>query len=172
MIASRYQCWLAGGAPADLDPELSALVPALHARAERILGNASDADDAVQETLVHLLKHRLILPADIPLAGIVHQVGGQQTLMAARRRRRRLSRYQPLGEPHDAAPAAAPLDDVADALPSLPCRDRTLLLGLTAGVPRSHLARTLGLTINALGVAIHRARRRLAAALASPHLFP
>ncbi len=166
MIASRYQYWLSGGAPADLDPELTALVPALHARAKCILGNASDADDAVQETLIHLLKRRTSLPHDIPLAGIVHQVGCQQALMAARRRRRRRARHQPLCErplPHREEHR---LDEVTDALRSLPARDRSLLLGLTAGVTRADLARTHGLTTGALGVAIHRARTRLDAALA------
>jgi DNA-directed RNA polymerase specialized sigma24 family protein len=96
MIASRYRAWLEGGDPADLEPELAALLPALRAKAKWVLGNATDADDAVQEACVVLLITRQRLPAEVPLAAIAHRLTGQRALMEARARQRRWRRYHQL----------------------------------------------------------------------------
>jgi DNA-directed RNA polymerase specialized sigma24 family protein len=93
MIASRYRAWLEGGDPADLEPELAALLPALQAKARWMLGNAADADDAVQEACVVLLENRERLPALQPLAAIAHRLAGQRALMAGRARQRRWRRF-------------------------------------------------------------------------------
>jgi DNA-directed RNA polymerase specialized sigma24 family protein len=97
MIASRYRTWLERGDPADLEPELEALLPALQAKARWVLGNAADADDAVQEACVELLTTRERLPVAVPLAAIAHRLIGQRALMAARARLRRWRRYAALG---------------------------------------------------------------------------
>ncbi len=96
MIASRYSAWLEHGDPADLEPELEALMPILQAKARRVLGNAMDADDAVQEACVVLLTTRQRLPAQVPFAAIAHRLIGQQALMGARARRRRWLRFRHL----------------------------------------------------------------------------
>ncbi len=93
MIASRYRAWLDRGDPADLNPELEALLPALRAKARFVLGNAADADDAVQEACVVLLRTRERLPVEVPLAAIVHRLIWQRALMEARARQRRWQRY-------------------------------------------------------------------------------
>ncbi len=92
MIASRYRAWLEHGNPADLTPELEALLPALQTKARVILGNAADADDAVQEACMVLLRTRERLPAEVPLAAIVHRLTRQRALMEARSRQRRWRR--------------------------------------------------------------------------------
>ena len=96
MIASRYRAWLEGGDPADLAPELEVLLPALQAKARRVLGNAADADDAVQEACVVLLSTRQRLPSEVPLAAVVHRLTGQRALMEARARQRRWRRFHQL----------------------------------------------------------------------------
>jgi DNA-directed RNA polymerase specialized sigma24 family protein len=107
MIASRYRLWLERGDPADLEPDLEALLPALLGKARRVLGNAADADDAVQEACVVLLSTRERLPAEVPLAAIAHRLTGQRALMAARSRQRSWRRYQMLGSLHDEVPGRA-----------------------------------------------------------------
>ena len=92
MIASRYRAWLERGDPADLEPELESLLPALRAKARWVLGNAADADDAVQEACVVLLSTRSRLPAEVSLAAIAHRLTGQRALMEARARQRRWRR--------------------------------------------------------------------------------
>jgi DNA-directed RNA polymerase specialized sigma24 family protein len=88
VISSRYRRWLEGGDPADLEPELEALLPALRAKARRVLGNAADADDAIQEVCVVLLVTRQRLPSEVPLVAIVQRLASQRALMAARARQR------------------------------------------------------------------------------------
>ncbi len=96
MIASRYRAWLEGGAPEDLEAELAELLPRLHLQARRVLGNAADADDAVQEACVVLVTTRARLPAEVPLAAIVRRLCSQRALMAARARSRRWRRQRAL----------------------------------------------------------------------------
>jgi DNA-directed RNA polymerase specialized sigma24 family protein len=96
MIDSRYRAWLEGGDPADLEPELQALLPALRSQAQRVLGNGSDADDAVQEACVVLLATRGRLPAAVPLVAVARRLTGQRALMEARARQRRWRRFAAL----------------------------------------------------------------------------
>ncbi len=96
MIASRYRSWLEHGQPADLDVELEALLPSLRRQAQRVLGNATDADDAVQEACVVLLQTRQRLPQAVPLAAVARRLTGQRALMAARARQRRWRRFAAL----------------------------------------------------------------------------
>jgi len=96
MIATRYHSWLQTGRPADLDEELQPLLPSLHAQASHVLGNATDADDVVQEVCVTLLVSREKLPVSVPLAAIARRLTGQRALMVARARQRRWRRFGPL----------------------------------------------------------------------------
>ncbi len=93
MIASRYRAWLERGDPADLEPELQALLPDLRNQARAVLGNGSDADDAVQEACVVLLATRERLPAAVPLVAVARRLTGQRALMEARARQRRWRRF-------------------------------------------------------------------------------
>jgi DNA-directed RNA polymerase specialized sigma24 family protein len=109
MIACRYRAWLEAGDPADLEPEIEALLPALQAQARRLLGNGADADDAVQEACLVLLTTRQRLPSEVPLAAIVHRLAGQRALMAARARQRRWRRYLAFSEAARSSDAGSPL---------------------------------------------------------------
>ncbi len=93
MIDSRYRVWLERGEPADLEEELGGLLPSLRGQARRVLGNAADADDAVQEACVVLLQTRERLPVGVPLAAVARRLTGQRALMAARSRQRRWRRF-------------------------------------------------------------------------------
>ena len=93
MILSRYQAWLQGGDPVDLNDAMAELLPMLHDQARRVLGNAADADDAVQEACVVLLRTRARLPAGPPLAAIANRLTRQRALMEARSRQRRWRRF-------------------------------------------------------------------------------
>jgi len=96
MIACHYRAWLEHGHPADLEGKLGALLPRLHAQARRVLGNDTDADDAVQEACVVMLETREHLPTSVPLAAIAHRLTSQRALMTARARTRRWRRFCPV----------------------------------------------------------------------------
>ncbi len=93
MIDSRYRIWLASGESADLEEELGGLLPSLRCQARRVLGNAADADDAVQEACVVLLETRERLPMGVPLAAVARRLTGQRALMVARSRQRHWRRF-------------------------------------------------------------------------------
>ena len=93
MIACHYRAWLDHGHPTDLEGELAALLPRLHAQARKVLGNDTDADDAVQEACVVMLETREHLPTSVPLAAIAHRLTSQWALMPARARPRRWRRF-------------------------------------------------------------------------------
>ncbi len=93
MIADRYRAWLESGVGADLEDALAPLLPRLHAQARRVLGNAADADDAVQDACVVILETRQRLPTAVPFVAIACRLTNQRALMAARSRQRRWRRF-------------------------------------------------------------------------------
>ncbi len=158
MIACRYQAWREGGRPEDLEPELAAVLPGLHAQARRLLGRSHDADDAVQDALVELLRCRDRLPADVPLVVVVRRLVWERAVMQARSRTRRRRHEEPLqDEPYHLSGARAE----PTLLPQLDGQEHALAQGLMSGLAGGALARSLGVDPRGLAALRCRLRQRL-----------
>jgi RNA polymerase sigma-70 factor, ECF subfamily len=131
------------------------------------------ADDVFNETFL-IVWRRL---DDVPDQALPWLLGVARRVLANRRRtesrmaalRHRLA----TSEPQRAA--AAPADDLSDrvrqALAGLPERDRELLMLIAwEGLRVNEAAEVLGVRSGTLAVRLHRARKRLAEALAGEHL--
>ncbi len=144
-----------------------------HAQAARTLGSAADADDAVQEAFLQLLRTAQRYDPRIPfpawLARLVHTACLRVRRVEARRRRRELragggpavvAGSDPIAEAEDAAV-------VRSAVATLPGPLReAIALHYFAGLSQQECGAVLGLQENAVAVRIHRGRERLRPVLA------
>ena len=131
------------------------------------------AEDVLADTLLVLWRRR----DDVPAAGELPWCYGvarrclANAQRAERRRHRLVLRLGGLARPHDqpyGGPPEVPDPDVRRALAVLGERDRELLmLWAWEDLAPADLARTLGVTVGAVHVRLHRARRRFAVALAA-----
>ncbi len=153
----------------------------LHTYAAWLLHNIDDATDVTQEALTRLWEHRsrVEAPAARPwLMRTIHH-------LCVDRIRRRLNRPGGNGEALSGLPdvaaltpeQAATLGDlrrtVAEALVSLPHRDRTMLLMREIGqMPYDEMSRLLGVPLGTLKAGLHRARERLRRELAGAGVNP
>lgn len=154
-----------------LEAVVAALRPQAFAHARRLLGRDSDAEDAVQEACVRLLRdgrrYRPSVPAGAWFAQLVHDAC-RSHLRAERRRRRREG--QVAATVVATAPVGSAVDEeaVRGAVARLPGHDqRTLSLHYFAGLSPAEAAAALGVSEPTLRVRLHRAHRRLAR-----HLHP
>lgn len=136
------------------------------AYARRRTGQLSDAEDVVAETFVVAWRRIDQLPADeagrLPwLYGIARRVLANQRRAAARRQRlierlRAVVRLRPPARP----------TDVLDALATLPASDQEIVrLVAWEGLSHAEAGLVLGISANATAIRLHRARRRLEAAM-------
>lgn len=141
----------------------------LRAYLKRLSGDAEAADDLLQETFYRFL--RADLPAgldDRQTAAYLYRTATRLVQDGWRRaaiERRRRERVAP---PRDAAPArdGALAYDVERALATLKPRERALVwLAHVEGRDHREIAGVLGLQEGSVKVMLHRARKRLAAAL-------
>lgn len=139
------------------------LYPRLFAVANAMLGNADDAADAVQDTMVKIWRH------SGQLAEISSPVGYSMQLLKTSAidimRQRRLQVHRPEAAPDPAAPAD-PEPDSADflrrAMASLPAsQQEAIRLSSFAGMPAADIADTMGLTQANVRQLLSRGRRKL-----------
>ena len=128
----------------------------------RILGDAEEVKDAVQETFLRFFRHirRFEESQDLFawLAAIAVNVCRDQL-----RTRKRRSIFQPLQDVH-VAPAELSLaerDAVARALDDLAPRERQAVLLHAEGFATAEVAAILGNTIGTVRVQLHRARAKM-----------
>jgi RNA polymerase sigma-70 factor (ECF subfamily) len=135
----------------------------LRAYAARVLGNASQADDVVQETYLRVLRVSVAFNSRAELQAYVFRIA--TNLIADHFRAQK--RERPLAEaPESAAPERdrAGRLDMARVFKLLRLRDRQLLwLGHVEGANYHELAKALGLREGSVRVLLSRARQRLAA---------
>lgn len=138
-----------------------------YTQARRTLGNAADAQDAVQEALVQIMRsaHRYdpARPFAPWLARHVHDACCRLRWRAWRgRARERAVAREGASLPETGVDAEA----VRAAVAELGGNDRAAIeLHYWAGLPQAEVARELGVSENALAVRLHRARERLRAIL-------
>lgn len=131
----------------------------------RILGHVDDTEDAVQEALVDALRlHRRQPVAN--WGGLLRHLATRRALDRLRRRKR----LQPLDDRHtssDAAPEeVATARELASrlraAVAELPDREASVFsLRHFGEMSNTEIAEVLGISTDAVGVALHKARARL-----------
>jgi RNA polymerase sigma-70 factor (ECF subfamily) len=149
--------------------------PAVWRTAYRLLGHRADADECFQEAFLAAL--------EVARRGPVrHWRGLLQRMAAARAVDRLRERYRrgpprpandwnalgsPAPEPSRAAEDAELSEQLRQALARLPAQQAEVFcLHCLEGWSYQDVARQLGVTVNAVGVLLHRARRQLRAWLA------
>lgn len=141
----------------------------LRAYLRRLAGNAEAADDLLQETFYRFL--RADLPAgldDRQTAAFLYRTATRLVQDGWRRAAVERRRREAEPPPREAAPAAdATLaHDVERAMASLKPRERALLwLAHVEGLDHREVAGVVGVAEASVKVLLHRARKRLAAAL-------
>jgi RNA polymerase sigma-70 factor (ECF subfamily) len=139
-------------------------------------GDAALAEEAAQEALTALVQRwRRHGPPECP-AAFVFAVARRRAFRA--RLQRRLldplhaffERRSPLPDPEEQAAERIELGRTLAAIRRLPARDReALLLAATGEGGLGEGARTLGVSLSALKMRVHRARKRLALILEERH---
>lgn len=166
-----FQRWNRDHDRGALEELLALALPRAWAQAQRQLGAGPDAEDAVQEALLQLVRTAARFDGSVPFPawlGRLVQVACSTVRRASLRRRRRealamatSTSAEPADDGHDA-------EAVRAAVESLPASSRaTIELHYFAGLSQADAASALGITENAFAVRIHRARERLRDLLAA-----
>ena len=151
----------------------------VHALAWRMLGDAAEAEDVVQESFVKLWVNASgWTPSGGGLGAWLRRVATNACL--DRLRRPRVVSDDVLAAHADDAPSADVLIDaerrraaVAGAIRALPDRQRAaIVLTYQEGVPNAEAASILGIGVKALESLLVRARKTLSVALAGQGLLP
>jgi RNA polymerase sigma factor (sigma-70 family) len=147
--------------------------------ARRMAGNDADAGDIVQEAFLRVIKYMKnydpSLPFEAWLGQIIRNVYLNSLRLEARRRSMPLSDYSredapaleevladPSPGPEQAALSESTGEEVAAALLALtPALRMAVILIDLEGMGREECARTLGCSLSALDVRLHRARAQL-----------
>jgi RNA polymerase sigma factor (sigma-70 family) len=153
--------------------------PMVHAIACRMLGDAAEAEDVVQETFVKLwVNAKGWTPAGGGLGGWLRRISTNACL--DRLRRPRFVSDEALAEHADNAPPADRVIDgerrraaVAASILALPDRQRAaIVLTYYEGVSNAEAASILGIGVKALESLLVRARQALTASLTGKGLLP
>jgi len=163
------------------DPGAPGLVPVgeeLRARlrnfAHRLTGDPHLAEDVAQETMVRILEPGT--PREIPYAYAVALNLVRTEARQAARRRRAPEPVEDLVDGREAAPLARLEAEEARShlwasLGRLPERERlAMLLRFGEGLSCAEVARTMGMTPNAVSCTLHRGKERMRALLAAGSL--
>ena len=148
--------------------------PAIRRHAQRLLGNAEQADDLAQETFLRAYLHRHQILPDPQLRAWLYRIASNACMDALRRRKRVADRT--LDETpeettglaaDDFAPAVVERDAVHRALAAVrPELREPLVLYLGHGLTCSEIATRLHLTRGNVAVRLYRARSQFAQAYA------
>jgi RNA polymerase sigma-70 factor, ECF subfamily len=164
----RFLRFADGGNVGELDALLAEHLDRAYCQARRLLGNSSEAEDAVQEAFLRLVRSASRYDASIPfgawLGCIVHRAA-LNVHRARHRRRRYEDRVRAQGSPEVEQAEDAMADErgaVRDAILELPERDRAALdLQYFAGLSQRDIAKALGIEEDAVAKRMQRARESL-----------
>ena len=170
---------VAAGDPEAFTQLVTLHTPMVHAIACRMLGDAAEAEDVVQETFVKLwVNARGWTPTGGGLGGWLRRISTNACL--DRVRRGRFVSDGALPERADEAPAADMVIDaerrraaVAASIQALPDRQRAaIVLTYYEGVSNAEAASILGVGVKALESLLVRARQALTCSLTGKGLLP
>lgn len=157
------------GDTATLEALLVVVAPKAYTQAWRTLGNPADAEDAVQEAVIQLLRTAGQYDGRIPFPAWLGRLV-QVACWRFRRQETRLHQREQSAMPHTVTPTDADLDlphHVREAVASLSEADRTAIeLHYFAGMSQASAAAALGLREGTLAMRLSRARDRLGRILA------
>lgn len=144
----------------------------------RLLGNHADAEEAFQEAFIAAVELSRREPLATPRA-ILQHLATARSIDRLRSRQRRRARHQPAGDdrldeesapgvlPHEHAEATELSASLRDALTALPAKQsEAFVLHAIEGWSYLEVGERLGVTVDHVGVLIHRARGKLKVALA------
>ena len=135
---------------------------ALRAYVYRVVGNASDADDIVQEAFLRMLRTDVPADSDEHLRRYLYRVASNLIVDRWRRRRHEMGEERILNEPASPRPRYEDDAAVAKIFAELKPRDRALLwLAYVEGESHEEIASSLGVGRRGVKVMLFRARRRL-----------
>jgi RNA polymerase sigma-70 factor, ECF subfamily len=165
----RFLRYIATGDVAILDSLLSEHLDRVFSQAVRLLGNAAEAEDAVQEALFILIRTARKYDGTVPFAAWLSRRVHFSALTIARSRRRRHRREMPSGDSLDGnvAPGAhggeqAKQDMIHSAVLELPATYReTIDLHYFSGLSQGDTAKALGIRENAVAKRLQRGREIL-----------
>jgi RNA polymerase sigma-70 factor (ECF subfamily) len=170
---------VAAGDPEAFRQLVTLHTPMVHAIASRMLGDAAEAEDVVQETFVKLwVNAKGWTPTGGGLGGWLRRISTNACL--DRLRRPRFVSDEAVPERADDAPAADLMidserrrDAVAASIQALPDRQRAaIVLTYYEGVSNAEAASILGIGVKALESLLVRARQALTCALAAKGMMP
>ncbi|HJS96779.1 MAG TPA: sigma-70 family RNA polymerase sigma factor [Solirubrobacteraceae bacterium] len=158
-----------GVADVDFEGWFRRQYPRVLAYVLRRLPDQSAAEDIAAETFMIAWQRRETIPAD-PLPWLFTIAGNQlHNEYRSARRRAELARRVAAEPAFEHAPVPAENQRILDALARLGERDREVLMLVTwDGLDRARAAAVLGCSEKTFAVRLHRARRRLILAVASP----
>ena len=165
-----YLHYARSGDAAALERALHGCADRVTTQARRLLGNAADADDAVQEAFLQLTRTARRYDGRVPFAAwvgrLVHTACLRVRRSDRRRRRREASAMTPL-QISDPTPDDGTQEVVRSAIARLPAGDQSAIdLHYFAGLSQAETAAALGTSENALAQRLVRARERLRRLLA------
>jgi RNA polymerase sigma-70 factor, ECF subfamily len=146
-------------------------LPAMLGLARRVLGNAADAEEVVQEAMLRVWTHA---PRWQPLAAFrTWLTRVVVNLCLDRKRRASWVALEAAGEIVDPAPSAAEQSEtderdrlVADAIEELPARQRAaIMLTYSEGLSNAQVAEILDTTVSAVETLLMRGKQNLRRAL-------
>jgi RNA polymerase sigma-70 factor (ECF subfamily) len=151
-----------------------AVAPRVLTLAARALGERTLAEDVVQQTLLNIHRARGAFVPGSPLMPWAYAIARRLIVDAIRRRQRELRLAQD-GQPPDQQPRPTTPDEelmayqtagsLRVALAELPGSQQTVLHLRGQGLPLSAMATTLGTTVTAVKLRLHRAMSSLRGAL-------
>ena len=160
--ADDYHAFARGGDPAMLERALRACADRAYTQARRTLGNATDADDAVQEAFLQLVRSAPRFDGTVPFGAWLGQLVRTACLRVLRSDRRRRRREEAVVVPFNPVHDADRAEEVRALVARLPAADRAAIeLHYFAGLPQAEVAMALGSSENAVALRLSRARARL-----------
>jgi RNA polymerase sigma factor (sigma-70 family) len=173
--SQRYLRFARGGDVAEIDALLKEHLDRGYTQARRLLGPSSDADDAVQEAVLQLLRGAKRYDGTVSFAvcwaRLVH-VACRRAQVSRARRHRHENKARTMADTiakasDDATAAVAAAEAVRKSVQGLPERDQAAIdLHYFAGLSQRDAATAMGVSESAFAMRLHRARERLQARLA------
>jgi RNA polymerase sigma factor (sigma-70 family) len=168
--SARYLRYAQTRDVSELDALLRDHIGRGYAQARRMLGNASDAEDAVQEAVLQVLRGASRYDGAVPFAAcwarLVH-VACRRTQLSRSRRDHHEAKAKEMTPTEASADNAVDIPELHNVLRELGDSDQAAIdLHYFAGLDQRTAAAALGLSENAFSVRLHRAREKLRGLLA------
>lgn len=143
----------------------------LHSVVMRVVGEASEADEIVQDTFLKLYEQPVPLSSDVNVRGWLYRVAANLAFNAVRSRTRRDGWLRRLAGRRENSPASddplaivtadADAARVRECLADLPERQRHVLLLRASGYSYAEIAMTVGIKPGSVGTTLARAEQAL-----------